>query len=74
MAEATQFADEIAQKENDDAMEAMRKSGKTIVTELTPEEKAAWRTALLPVYDVMAKRVGKTTIDEFVKAAGGATH
>ena len=74
MAEATQYADEIAQKENDDAMEAMRKSGKTIVTELTPEEKAAWRTALLPVYDVMAKRVGKTTIDEFVKAAGGATH
>lgn len=74
MAESTQYADEIAQKENDDAMEAMRKSGKTIVTELTPEEKAAWRTALLPVYDEMAKRVGKTTIDEFVKAAGGATH
>src|SRR5258707_10538576 len=75
MAEATVFANDIAQKENDDALEVMRKSGKTEIVELTAEHKAAWRKALDPVYDEMASRVGKETIAEFQKAAGtGATH
>jgi C4-dicarboxylate-binding protein DctP len=71
--EATQYADDIAQKENNEALQAMRKSGKITIIELTPEEKAAWRNALLPLYDEMSNRVGKVTIDEFVKAAA-ATH
>jgi C4-dicarboxylate-binding protein DctP len=75
MAEATAFTNDIAQKENDGAVEAMRKSGKTEMVELTAEQKAAWRKALDPVYDEMASRVGKETIAEFQKAAGaGATH
>jgi C4-dicarboxylate-binding protein DctP len=74
MAEATLYANDIAQKENDEAIEAIRNSGKTIITELTPPEKAAWRKALLPLYEEMTKRVGKATIDEFVKEASGATN
>jgi C4-dicarboxylate-binding protein DctP len=74
MAEATAFVDNDAQKDNDDALEAMRKSGLTQIITLTPEEKQAWRTALLPVYDEMASRVGKATIDEFVKEADATTH
>jgi C4-dicarboxylate-binding protein DctP len=70
MAEATQYANDIAQKENDEAIEAMRKSGLITIVDLTSQEKAAWRSALLPLYDEMAKRVGRATIDEFVKAAG----
>src|SRR5947209_15875176 len=35
MAEATKFANDIAQKENDEAVEEMRKSGKTTITKLT---------------------------------------
>jgi C4-dicarboxylate-binding protein DctP len=69
MAEATAYANGIAQKENDDALEEMKKSGKTQVYALTAEEKAAWRKALQPVYDEMASRVGKATIDEFIKTA-----
>jgi len=74
MAEATTFTNDIAQKENDDAVEAMRKSGKTEMVELTAEQKAAWRKALDPVYEEMTARVGKETIAEFQKEAGGATH
>ena len=70
MAEATQYTNDIAQRENDAAMEAMRKSGKIHIIELTPEEKAAWHEALLPVYEDVSRRVGKATLDEFVKAAG----
>ena len=74
MKEATDYSNGIAQKENDDAVEAMRKSGMTTITTLTAEEKAAWRKTLLPIYDEMASRVGKDTIAEFEKEAAAGTH
>jgi C4-dicarboxylate-binding protein DctP len=74
MAEATKFSNDIAQKENDDALEEIRKSGRSQVLALTPEQKAAWRKALEPVYSEMASRVGKDTIAEFQKEANSATH
>ncbi len=74
MAEATAFANGVAQQDNDDALEAMRKSGKTEIVELTAEQKAAWHKALEPVYGEMESRVGKDIIAEFQKEAGGTTH
>src|SRR5215471_1153125 len=74
MREATEYTNSIAQKENDDAMEAMRKSGLTQILPLTAEQKQAWRVALKPVYGEMAARVGQATIDEFEKEANAATH
>ena len=74
MAEATAFANDIAQKENDEALDAIRKSGKSQVLELTPEQKAAWRKALEPVYGEMTSRVGKDVIAEFQKEANSVTH
>jgi C4-dicarboxylate-binding protein DctP len=74
MTEATAYTNSIAQKENDDAMETMKKSGLTQIVPLTAEEKQAWRTALMPVYQEMAARVGQGTIDEFEKEANAATH
>jgi C4-dicarboxylate-binding protein DctP len=74
MAEATTFANGVAQQDNDDALEAMRKSGKTEIVELTAEQKAAWHKALEPVYGEMESRVGKDIIAEFQKEAGGPTH
>jgi C4-dicarboxylate-binding protein DctP len=73
MAEATAYANDIAQAENDEAMAEMRKSGRITFIELTPEQKAAWRKAVEPVYADMTSRVGKDTIEEFRKEAGGAT-
>jgi C4-dicarboxylate-binding protein DctP len=74
MTEATAFANDIAQTENDSALEEIKKSGKSQVLALTPEEKAAWRKALEPVYTEMSSRVGKDVIAEFQKEAASATH
>jgi C4-dicarboxylate-binding protein DctP len=69
MAEATTYSNGISQSENDDALAEMKKSGKTEMITLTAEQKAAWRKALQPVYEEMASRVGKGTIEEFIKEA-----
>ncbi|MCM0044801.1 MAG: TRAP transporter substrate-binding protein [Burkholderiaceae bacterium] len=63
MKEATLYADKIAQQENDAALEAVKKSGKTAVHLPTEAEKAEWRRALLPVHAKMADRIGKDLID-----------
>src|SRR3954449_9858064 len=71
--EATAYANQISQTENDEALAEIKKSGRSELIELTPEQKAAWRKALEPVYADMASRVGKDTIEEFQKEARGAT-
>ena len=73
MKDATVYANEISQQENDDAMREMRKSGKTTFIELTPEQKATWHRTLEPLYTEMASRVGKEIIEEFQKETRGAS-
>ena len=63
MKEATKYADTIAQQENDQALEAVKKSGKTLVYTPTEKEKAEWRAALLPVHKTMEERIGKELIN-----------
>jgi C4-dicarboxylate-binding protein DctP len=62
MREATQYANAIAQNENDRAMEAIRKSGKTVVHQLTDKQKEQWRAALAPVHREMEARIGRDLI------------
>jgi C4-dicarboxylate-binding protein DctP len=62
MKEATRYANAIAQKENEDALEAIRKSGKTAVHVLSDKEKEEWRRALVPVHKEMESRIGKDLI------------
>ena len=51
MKDATKYANDIAKKENDKALEAVRKTGKTEIITLTPErEGSAWKKALLDVH------------------------
>jgi C4-dicarboxylate-binding protein DctP len=68
MKEATKFANEVAKKDNDDALEAVRKSGKSQVQLLSAADKKAWKKALLPVHKEMAARIGAETIQEIYKA------
>ena len=74
MADSTAYANEISGKENEEALAEMKKSGKTEFISLTPEQKAAWKAALDPVYKDMASRVGKDLLDEFVKETKAATN
>jgi len=70
MKEATEFANAIAKKENDDALEAVRKAGTSEIIELTPEERRALKKALLPVHQEMAGRIGKEVIEMVYQATG----
>jgi C4-dicarboxylate-binding protein DctP len=70
MKEATAYGNGQSAKENSDALEEMRKSGKTELVTLTPEQDAAMRKAMMPVYKDVASRVGQPLIDEFLKETG----
>ena len=74
MKEATAFGNGQSAKENDEALAEIKKAGKTEIDTLTPEQDAAMRKAMEPVYKDVASRVGQPLIDEFVKQTGGATH
>lgn len=63
MKQASQYANAIAQQENDKALEAIKKSGKTTVHAPTAAELANWRKALLPVQKDMEGRIGKELIN-----------
>jgi C4-dicarboxylate-binding protein DctP len=67
VADSTAYTNEIAQKENDDALDAMKKSGRTQFHELTPAERKQWIDASKPVQAEMANRVGKDLIDAINK-------
>ncbi|CAM4097349.1 TRAP transporter substrate-binding protein [Kerstersia similis] len=70
MSEATTYANDIAQQENDDSLAAMKASGKTTFYEPTAEERQLWIDTLLPVHKEMESRVGKDTLDATYKALG----
>ena len=71
MKEATEYANKIAQQENDAALDAIRKSGKTTVYTPTEAEKVEWRKVMLPVHKTMEERIGKDLIAAASKAAAG---
>jgi C4-dicarboxylate-binding protein DctP len=71
MVEATKYANDIAQEENDKAVAAIKAAGTTTVYTLTPAEREEWRKAMAPVYKQMESRVGKATLDAMQKAAAG---
>ena len=70
MKEATAFNNEVAQKDNDAAIAAMKASGRIKLHELTPQEKAAWVAKLRPVHEEMAARIGKDLIQEVYQVTG----
>jgi C4-dicarboxylate-binding protein DctP len=71
MAEATAYGNDISEKENAEALDAMKKSGKTEIITLTDAQKVALKKALTPVYDDAAARVGKGLLQEFEKTVQG---
>ncbi len=70
MADATKYADDIAKQENEDALEAVRKSGRTEIITLTPAEKLEWKRALIKVHKESESRVGKDLIQSIYKETG----
>ena len=69
MKEATKYANAIAQKENEEAMEAIRKSGKTTIYVLSDKEREEWRRAMLTVHKEMEPRIGKELLAQVYREA-----
>ena len=70
MKDATTYANEIAKKDNDDAMAAVKKSGKSQIITLTPAERAAWKKAMDKAHKENTARIGKDIVQEVYKATG----
>ncbi len=67
MDEATDYTNSIAVKENEDALEAIKKSGKTTLHYLTDDQKKAWQKAMRPTYAWAKGRVGQEVLDLIAK-------
>ena len=71
MKDATKYTNDIAQKENDDALAAVKATGKTQVYALTAAEIEAWKKVLVPIQEEMKSRIGKETVELVQKEAAG---
>jgi C4-dicarboxylate-binding protein DctP len=67
MAEATDYTNSIAQKENEDALAQIKKNGKTTLHYLTDDQRKAWQTAMAPTYKWAKGRVGGEVLDLLAK-------
>lgn len=69
MAEATRYERDIARKENDDALAAVKASGKTTVYVLSEAERKVWKEALLPVQAKFESVAGRDNLDAIRRIA-----
>ena len=70
MKEATEYANNIAKTSNEKDLESVKATGKTQVTILTAEQRAAFKKVLVPVHEKMSGRIGKETVDAVQQAVG----
>jgi C4-dicarboxylate-binding protein DctP len=68
--ESTDFFNETAAKDNDEALEKIKASGRVEFHYLTDEEKKAWIAKLMPVHQDVQSRFGKDFIEKIYKASG----
>jgi C4-dicarboxylate-binding protein DctP len=68
--ETTDFFNETAAKDNAEALEKIKASGKIQVHVLTDDERKAWVAKLMPVHREMQSRFGKDFIEKIYKSSG----
>ena len=74
MNEATDYANSIARKENEDSIAQIEASGKTTIHVLTQPQRQAWKTAMMPTYEWANGRVGREVLELLSKAIVSRTH
>lgn len=70
MEEATEFANRIARQKNEEDLETVRKSGKSVVFVPSPAEKIAMKKVLVKVHEKMDDRVGLELVKAIYKETG----
>ena len=68
MLETTQYQRELAQKENDEALAAIKATNKTAIFVLPAAERQAWKQALAPVYKQFESTIGAELINAVIAA------
>ncbi len=70
MKDATKFANDVAKKDNDEALAAVKKSGRSQIITLTPQEKAAWKKAMDKAHKDNMGRIGADIVKEVYADTG----
>jgi C4-dicarboxylate-binding protein DctP len=70
MAQATTFANDVAKKDNESALETIRKSGRVAIVTPTPAELSTWKHAMVPVHKEVEARVGRDIVEAIYKDTG----
>jgi C4-dicarboxylate-binding protein DctP len=70
MKDATAYANESAKKDNDEALAAVKSSGKSQFITLTPQERAAWKTTMDKAHKEHVNRIGADLIKEVYTETG----
>jgi C4-dicarboxylate-binding protein DctP len=71
LAKATVFGNRVAKKENDDALEGIKQTGKTKITILTKSERDEWKKVMVKSHEA-ADRINKDMLKAIYKATGAA--
>jgi C4-dicarboxylate-binding protein DctP len=70
MKDATKYANDIAKKDNDEALAAVKKSSRSQLITLTPQERTAWKKAMDKAHKDNVSRIGADLIKEVYTATG----
>jgi C4-dicarboxylate-binding protein DctP len=70
MKDTTEYFNASAQKDNDDALEGIRKSGKTQIITLSIAERTAWKKALVGVHREWGDKLGKDLLQAIYHETG----
>ena len=64
------FANNVAKKDNDEAMAAVKKSGRSEIITLTPQERAVWKKTMDKAHKENTDRIGADLVKEVYKDTG----
>jgi C4-dicarboxylate-binding protein DctP len=70
MKDATKYANDIAKKDNDEAIAAVKKSGRSQLITLTAAERASWKKAMDKAHKDNMSRIGADIVKEVYAATG----
>jgi len=70
MKDATKFANDVAKKDNDEALAGVKKSGRSQIITLTPQEKSEWKKAMDKAHKENIGRIGADIVKEVYAATG----
>jgi C4-dicarboxylate-binding protein DctP len=70
MKDATKYANDVAKKDNEEALAAVKKSGKSQFITLTPQERASWKKAMDKAHKENMSRIGADVVKEVYKETG----